>query len=273
METLRVALLQSDIIPDNPAANLAALEQLLDAQFGACANELSPDLIVLPEVFTTGFHPRARQHAETADGPVSRWLMRQAERYQAAITGSVVYTPSASDAKAHGARHTNRLLWASPNQPLKHYDKRHLFRMAGEHERYQAGLERTIINVSGWRVLVQVCYDLRFPVFSRNRDDYDIALYVANWPAGRHDHWRTLLKARAIENQAYVIGVNRVGQDAYDQSYAGGSVVFSPEGAVLIDAADIPGVVTTPLSAQALNAYRERFPAHLDADGFTLVID
>ena len=273
MKDLRIALIQSDIIPDDSAANLAALEPLLAKHFGDMTDASPPDLIVLPEVFTTGFHPRARQHAELPEGPASQWLMEQAKRYGAAITGSVVFARGASPRGEHTAHHTNRLLWASPDQPLQHYDKRHLFRMAGEHERYQPGRQRTLVNLKGWRVLLQVCYDLRFPVFSRNRDDYDIALYVANWPAVRHDHWRTLLKARAIENQAYVIGVNRVGHDAYGQDYAGGSVVFSPLGEVLADAANLPGVVTALLSEADLRSYRERFPAHLDADDFSLIID
>jgi predicted amidohydrolase len=260
MSDLRVALIQSDIIPDDSAANLTALERQMAAN---CPDPL--DLIVLPEVFTTGFHPRARQHAETAAGPVSQWLARHANHYNAVVTGSVVF----NDAKAH----CNRLLWAAPDKPLQYYDKRHLFRMAGEHERYRAGRQRCIFTLGSWRVLAQVCYDLRFPVFSRNRDDYDLALYVANWPAARHDHWRSLLKARAIENQAYVIGVNRVGHDAYKQAYAGGSVVFSPEGELLVEAGDQASVITAQLSEAALRDYRARFPAHLDGDEFSLVID
>jgi predicted amidohydrolase len=258
MSDLHIALVQSDIIPDDRDANLAALESQLARH---CHEPL--DLIVLPEVFTTGFHPRARQHPETPSGPVSQWLAQQAERYNAVVTGSVVFS--------RGGAHFNRLLWAAPGSPLQHYDKRHLFRMAGEHERYSAGNQRTIFNLGGWRVLAQVCYDLRFPVFSRNRDDYDIALYVANWPAARHDHWLSLLKARAIENQAYVIGVNRVGRDAYQQDYAGGSVVFGPEGELLADAGQQVSVVTASLSEAALGAYRERFPAYLDRDNFTLL--
>ncbi|WP_049721997.1 amidohydrolase [Gilvimarinus polysaccharolyticus] len=262
MSDLRVALVQSDIIPDDSAANLAAFEQQLSAH---CHAEL--DLIVLPEVFTTGFHPRARQHAETEAGAVSQWLIRQASRYNAVITGSVVF---ASASTTSHPTHFNRLLWAAPGQPLAYYDKRHLFRMAGEHERYSAGNKRQVFSIGSWRVLVQVCYDLRFPVFSRNRGDYDLALYVANWPAARQDHWRTLLKARAIENQTYVIGVNRVGRDVYEQDYAGGSVVYSPEGKLLADAGADVTVINALLDGAELKAYRAGFPAHLDADDFTL---
>jgi len=260
MSDLRVALVQSDIIPDDSAANLTAFAALLAAQ---CNTPL--DLIVLPEVFTTGFHPRARQHAETEAGPVSQWLAQQAQRYRAVVTGSVVFDS--------GSAHYNRLLWAAPGQPLQHYDKRHLFRMAGEHERYCAGQRRQICTVGPWRVLLQVCYDLRFPVFSRNRDDYDVALYVANWPAARHDHWSCLLKARAIENQVYVIGVNRIGRDVYGQEYAGGSVVYSPRGELLADAAAVPTALSVNLSAAHLRRYRAEFPAHLDGDDFNVQLD
>lgn len=255
MRDLTVTLVQSDIVSDNPAANLDNLAML-------AARAEPSDLLVLPEVFTTGFHPKARQHAETAQGPVHQWLSSLSARLNAVVTGSVVMHEA--------GRYTNRLLWAAPEgQPL-HYDKRHLFRMAGEHQRYAPGERRVIAELEGWRFLLQVCYDLRFPVFSRNRGDYDAIVYVANWPAARHDHWCALLKARAIENLCYVIGVNRVGRDAYGQDYAGGSVVISPKGELLADAGDIEQVVSTRLSAQALLIYREQFPAHLDADSFTL---
>ncbi|UTF60999.1 amidohydrolase [Gilvimarinus sp. DA14] len=255
MDDLTVCLLQSDIVSDDPDANLRLLEGYLDSA--------EPfDLAVLPEVFTTGFHPRARQHAEVMDGRVCAWLGEQARQRQAAITGSVVMKT------AEGFY--NRMLWAPDDAPLSFYDKRHLFRMAGEHERYLMGQRRVVIPYRGWRFLLQVCYDLRFPVFSRNRGDYDAVIYVANWPEARHQHWRSLLQARAIENLSYVIGVNRAGVDAYGQSYAGGSVIVAPDGELILDAGRDAVCVSAPLSASRLCEYREAFPAHLDADDFSL---
>ncbi len=255
MDDLTVCLVQSDIVSDNPAANL----QQLQANLAAAAPF---DLAVLPEVFTTGFHPKARQHAEEMSGRVCRWLQQQTEQYGAAITGSVVMkTP---------AGFYNRMLWADADGALSHYDKRHLFRMAGEHERYLMGQHRVILPYRGWRFLLQVCYDLRFPVFSRNRGDYDAMIYVANWPEARHAHWCSLLKARAIENLSYVIGVNRAGEDTYGQSYAGGSVIFAPDGELLLDAGRNAACLNGVLSAARLHEYRQSFPAHLDADSFSL---
>lgn len=259
MNDLTVTLLQSDIVSDDPGANLRQLEAML-----AQAGEF--DLAVLPEVFTTGFHPRARQYAEVMDGRACEWLKHQSTRHSAAMTGSVVME--------EGGGHYNRMLWAEPvpdaAPALDYYDKRHLFRMAGEHERYREGKRRVVKNYRQWRFLLQVCYDLRFPVFSRNQGDYDVIIYVANWPEARHDHWVSLLKARAIENLSYVIGVNRAGVDAYDQPYAGGSQVIAPTGERVATLGRESGCTSAVLSAQTLQSYRERFPAHLDADRFSL---
>jgi predicted amidohydrolase len=159
------------------------------------------------------------------------------------------------------------MLFATPDE-VHYYDKRHLFRMAGEHKRYLPGSERIIVTWRGWRILLQVCYDLRFPVFSRNRKDYDLALYVANWPSLRRLHWRQLLIARAIENQACVIGVNRIGSDARGLDYSGDSLAVNAEGNLLADLENRSGGVAVQLDAAALQAYRESFPCHLDADDF-----
>ncbi|MCP8898871.1 amidohydrolase [Gilvimarinus xylanilyticus] len=259
MNDLTVTLLQSDITSDDPDANLRQLDAML-----AQAGEF--DLAVLPEVFTTGFHPRARQHAEVMGGRACQWLERQSANHSAAVTGSVVME--------QGGGHYNRMLWAEPvsdpDTALDYYDKRHLFRMAGEHERYREGTRRVVKNYRQWRFLLQVCYDLRFPVFSRNQGDYDVIIYVANWPEARHDHWVSLLKSRAIENLSYVIGVNRAGVDAYDQAYAGGSQVIAPTGEVVAELGRESGTLKAVLNAKLLQAYRERFPAHLDADRFSL---
>jgi predicted amidohydrolase len=172
----------------------------------------------------------------------------------------------------------NRLIWASPDGSLAYYDKRHLFRMAGEHTRYGGGNQRLIVTLKGWRILPQVCYDLRFPVWLRNGRraeaeggmDYDLALFVANWPAPRRQPWRTLLRARAIENLAYVIGVNRVGIDGNDHPYAGDSAIIDPIGEALLELGPQEQVVTTVLDPAPLQAHRERFPAWMDADAFSL---
>lgn len=258
MQDLKVALLQNTIAGNQPDANTHQFADMMPAP-------ATVDLIVLPEVFTTGFHPQARLTADVSGANARQWALEQAQYRHSVVTGSVVMQTAP-------ATFVNRMLWAKPDGELSFYDKRHLFRMAGEHKRYQPGLARVVETLGGWRLLLQVCYDLRFPVFSRNRNDYDAIVYVANWPAARHEHWLALLKARAIENLSYVIGVNRIGYDAYDQYYAGGSVVFGPDGSCLLDAKDQTGCFQCRLSAQALHEYRESFPAHRDADEFNMTI-
>jgi predicted amidohydrolase len=194
---------------------------------------------------------------------VVEWLGQHARRCDALVGGSAaIHT-------AEGA--VNRFLLVEPDGTLHQYDKRHLFRMADEQHHYIAGKARTVIQWRGWRILPQICYDLRFPVFSRNRDDYDLALYVANWPAPRTLHWQALLLARAIENQAFVAGCNRVGCDGNQHEYSGDSRIISPQGEILAAGESCQaGSVDAALSLSELRAYRERFPAWRDADGFTL---
>lgn len=227
------------------------------------------DLIVLPETFLSGFSNEAIANAEDMDGASIRWLCGLARETGATITGSLVVRA--------GDRAVNRLLWARPDGSLDHYDKRHLFRMAGEHERYGGGRERLIVELQGWRICPLVCYDLRFPVYIRNRFDrasgrldYDLLLFVANWPSARRHAWRTLLRARAIENLCYCAGVNRVGVDGKQLHYAGDSVALDFLGEAIVELGGDPGVVTATLSAEGLAAHRERFPAWLDADDFEL---
>ena len=255
---LRVSLVQTDLVWHDPAANLKQLASTL----APLAEET--DLIVLPEMFTSGF----TTHPETvADGHIAtRWLIDQAARLKAAITGSIAcQVEAAADQPAF----VNRLLFVTPEGEVMHYDKVHLFRMADEHKRYQAGGQRTIINYCGWRLLLTVCYDLRFPVFCRNQNDYDGMVCVANWPAVRRHHWRSLLQARAIENQAYVFGVNRVGIDGNDLSYSGDSLAIDFSGETLIDQ-EGEWLKTVTASQSRLQQYRDRFPAWKDADTFSL---
>ena len=255
---LRVSLLQQPLLWQDPAGNRAQLEQLLEPLAGRS------DLVVLPETFTTGFTMAVEQVAEAAVGPTSAWLLKWAARLDAAITGSVITLDD--------GRYYNRLLWAAPSGELAHHDKRHLFRMGREHQHFSAGRAAWSVPWRGFRICPLVCYDLRFPVFSRRRPelDYELLLYVANWPAPRVDAWQQLLRARAIENQAYVIGVNRVGADGHGVAYPGRSAVIDFLGRPLAEGGAEPAVLEAQLDAAALHAFRERFPAHLDADRFTL---
>jgi omega-amidase len=258
LSALRVHLLQQPLAWREPAANRARFESLLRPLAG------HSDLVVLPETFTTGFSMQVEDIAEPVQGETAQWLEALARKLDSAITGSVI--------TREAGRYYNRLLWAAPGEPLRHYDKRHLFRMGREHEHFTAGREAWSVPWRGFRICPLVCYDLRFPVFSRRRAEleYDLLLYVANWPAPRAEAWRTLLRARAIENQAYVIGVNRVGADGLGMAHAGDSAVIDFLGKTLADGADQPGVLYAELAPEPLRAFREKFPAHLDADRFTL---
>ncbi len=255
MQDLAVTLIQCELAWEQPADNRRQFESVLGNLDSAT------DLIVLPEMFTTGFSMNALANAEDPGGDTERWLQGLARRLDCALTGSIAV-------RADGGVY-NRMLFAHPDG-VSHYDKRHLFRMAGEHKRYLPGRDRVIVRWRGWRILLQVCYDLRFPVFSRNREDYDLAVYVANWPAARRQHWRALLPARAVENQACVVGVNRVGSDASGLDYSGDSLAFAGDGTLLADMEKRNGAVRVVLDGAALVRYREGFPCQLDADRFQL---
>ncbi|MWK56766.1 amidohydrolase [Pseudomonas otitidis] len=253
---LKLALVQTTLAWHDRDANLARFETLLDSAQGA-------DLVILPEMFTTGFSMDSEALAEPERGPTHAWLKAQAARLGAVITGSVII-------RAADGSHRNRLLWARPDGEVLHYDKRHLFRMAGEHKHYSPGEAQALFELKGWRVRPLICYDLRFPVWSRDPHDTDLLLYTANWPAARRHHWNRLIPARAIENLCYVAAVNRVGSDGKGHPYSGDSQVLDFQGEPLLNADDGDGVFRTTLSATALATYRERFPAYLDADGFQL---
>ena len=257
MQDLTVTLVQCELAWEAPEDNRRHLEALLERSAAAS------DLVVLPEMFTTGFSMNALANAEPPGGDTERWMQRLARQHGCAITGSIAVRTEVDAVY-------NRMLFVTPDGGTTHYDKRHLFRMAGEHERYAGGRERVTVTWRDWRILLQVCYDLRFPVFSRNRGDYDLALYVANWPAARRLHWRALLPARAIENAACVVGVNRVGRDAKQVDYAGDSLAIAADGKILADLTNENGTVSVVLNSADLLAYRERFPCHLDADDFQL---
>ena len=263
-DDLRVSLVQGDTRWHDPAGNRAYYGTLIAPLAGAT------DLVLLPETFTSGFSNDALKDAETMSGPTVAWLRAQASALDAVVAGSVQLR--------EGEGVFNRLLWASPDGDVRHYDKRHLFRMAKEHERYAAGRDPITVALKGWRIRPLVCYDLRFPVFSRNRFDsarpgqldYDLLLYVANWPSPRAHAWRTLLRARAIENLCYVAGLNRVGTDGNGHHYSGDSAVIDFLGHPASECTDEEVVVTTTLQADQLALHRERFPAMLDGDAFQI---
>jgi omega-amidase len=264
MQDLRISLVQGATHWHDPAGNRDYYARFLAPLAGLT------DLVLLPETFTSGFSNEAIHNAETMEGATVDWLRGQARAIDAAITGSVQIRA------ADGV--FNRLFFATPDGELRHYDKRHLFRYAKEHERYASGRERLTVEWKGWRICPLVCYDLRFPVYSRNRFDveraggldYDLLLYVANWPAARAQAWKSLLPARAIENLCYVAGLNRVGVDGNGLHYSGDSAVLDFLGSPLLALGDEETAATTILRSEDLAGHRERFPAMLDADAFSL---
>jgi len=256
MTNLRVSLVQTDLVWEDPAANCAALEEKLVDLVG------KTDLVVLPEMFATGFS-MSPTGAEIGRGPGLQWMQVQANRLGALVVGSL-------KVKQQNA-FFNRLYAVHPDGTFTSYDKRHLFRMGGEHEFYQSGDQQVIVSYKGWNLSLFICYDLRFPVWSRNVGSaYDAAIYVANWPAPRANAWRTLLQARAIENLSYVVGVNREGTDANNLSYAGDSLLVDFKGGLQLDLQAEDQILTSEFSADDLAEFRAKFPAHLDADAFSL---
>ncbi len=285
MKDLSVTIIQTNLFWENPTANLANLEEKI-------AQILSPtDLIILPEMFTTGFTMNAKSVAEPMNFTTCKWLKQQAKRTQAVITGSFIVK--------EGEHFFNRLIWMRPDGSFETYDKRHLFRMGEEDKTFTAGTKRLIVELKGWRICPLICYDLRFPVWSRNIKvashksqvlsetsilksneqllatydllSYDLIIYVANWPSVRSQVWDTLLQARAIENQSYCIGVNRVGKDGMNLEYSGNSVVIDFKGNQLFYQKEDEVVNNQILSKKELEDFRAKFPAYLDADDFEII--
>lgn len=263
MQDLKITIIQSDLHWEDPDANLSMFEEKIWRISG------STDVIVLPEMFTTGFTMAASKHAEHMNMRTFKWMKQMADQTGALILGSYIV-------KVHD-RYYNRLLWMEPGGNFKTYDKRHLFRMANEHKTFSAGESLLISTWKGWKICPLVCYDLRFPVWSRNRYDkvadklsYDVAVYVANWPTARIEAWDTLLRARAIENLSYVVGVNRIGQDGSGVEHNGHSSIISPKGEPIFTNEGAETIHTVELSTNALEAFRDRFPSHFDADDFTI---
>jgi len=267
-EELHITLLQADLHWEHPSANLEMFDEMI-------FNAGETDIIVLPEMFTTGFTMNAYSLAENNESQVIDWMKIMAVKKQAVITGSIIVEAN--------TKYYNRLFWVEPSGKKFSYDKRHLFRMAEEDKTYSAGKNRLIVEYKGWRICPLVCYDLRFPVWGRNRNfakdenhvetksldktAYDLLIYVANWPEARSKPWKTLLEARAMENQCYVAGVNRVGEDGKGIKYSGDSLIFDFKGESL-SSAKAGGVSTlhASLSLKDLKDFRQKFPAWMDAD-------
>jgi predicted amidohydrolase len=252
---MNILLLQTDIEWQSPDANRKHIGNIINSSFGA-------DIIVLPEMFTTGFCISPVNVAEKADTHTLAWMQNLSCKKNSAIAGSI--------AVEEDGKYYNRFYFVKPDGSYSAYNKRHLFSFAGENKAYTAGSERVIVEYGGFRILLQVCYDIRFPVFSRNQGDYDMIIYVANWPVPRIGAWNTLLPARAIENQCYVAGINRTGSDPAAK-YNGGTALFDFLGKLVISAGfDKEEAILGTVNIQLLNDFCRKFPAYADADKFTL---
>ena len=258
-QPLTLALLQTDILWEDISGNLSRLRPTVEALAGRA------DIVVLPEMFTTGFSMDAIRHAEPVDGPTLCALRRWATETGLAFCGSFICRDA-------DGRHVNRAFFVTPESEAFFYDKRHLFRLGDEQRHFHPGSERRIVGYKGWRISLMICYDLRFPVWCRNRhNDYDLQIFVANWPASRQMVWQTLLRARALENCAYVAGVNRIGIDGMGLTYRGGTQAIDMKGKTLAEATDgDEAIVIATLDHEALTAFRAKFPVWMDADEFSI---
>lgn len=236
---------------EKPNENREKIETLLNE------HNKKTDVIILPEMFTTGFTMNIKKCSETMDGETVKWMRKISKKYEAALCGSIIIK---QEIDKKFCNYFNRLLWVNPTGKLFHYDKRNLFSLVGEEKFFTRGKERIIIRFKNWKVFPLICYDLRFPVWSRHYNDFDILIYVANWPARRSYHWKQLLIARAIENQCYVIGVNRVGYDSNEVYHSGDSCLIGPESSVIFSVADKELVETLEIDKAELNTFREKLP-------------
>lgn len=260
MGHLHCTLLQADLFWENKEKNLRQFEQMLEAKGHR-------ELVILPEMFNTGFSMRPELLAETMEGETVQWMRKMAVQHRIILAGSLIIQEDKN--------YYNRLIWMQPNGTMASYDKRHRFTLAGEDRLFAAGEHRLITQANGWRILWQICYDLRFPVWSRQQSgeqpEYDLLVYVANWPDKRAHAWRSLLVARAIENQCYVIGVNRVGVDGNGMEHLGDSMVVDPLGEVLVHITGVAGAETIMLQKEKLEEVRSRLPFWRDADDFSII--
>ncbi|MEA1897419.1 MAG: amidohydrolase [Bacteroidota bacterium] len=256
-EDLKFSILQLDLIWENASSNLQKIESLVAGKLD------NTDVLILPEMFSTGFTMNPSAVAESMSGKSVEWMKMKASKWNIVLAGSLVIKEK--------NQNFNRFLWVTPNGDIQYYDKKHLFRMGEENEHYRAGKQKLITSLKTWRIRPLICYDLRFPVWSRNISDYDVLLYVANWPASRRHVWKSLLLARALENQSYVVGVNRIGEDGNGISYSGDSMIIDPRGNILSNTQpNTESFETVSLSLKELIDFREKFPVSMDADEFML---
>lgn len=257
-QDLNISIVQSDINWEDINKNLDYHYSLIESLKG------KTDIVVLPEMFTTGFSLHAEELAEEMSGQSVNWLIEASKKLSLVITGSLIIKESDN--------YYNRMIWVQPDGKLFYYDKRHLFRMGGEHKHYSFGNKKVIVNYKGWNIRLLVCYDLRFPVWSRNKQDYDLAIYIANWPITRAEAWKTLLAARAMENQAYIVGVNRCGIDGMNLNYSGDSRIIGPDGKIIAACDEYKEqIISTSISKELLSNLKQSFPVHLDSDDFEIL--
>lgn len=256
-DILHIALFQIDLAWEDPSANLIKIDQLLQ---GVSKNT---DIVFLPEMFSTGFSMKATELAEPMDGKTMQWMKKRSGEYNIALCGSLILEEN--------GYYFNRFVFVEPGGKVHHYDKRHLFMMGDEEKYFQKGERRLIVNYKGWRICPLICYDIRFPVWSRNRNEYDLLVYVANWPKNRDEVWNTLLKARALENQSYVAGVNRVGEDGQMIHYSGHSQILNAKGECLATInIGQEGIINAELTYSELERFRTVFPVLKDGDSYQI---
>ncbi|MFH1005439.1 MAG: amidohydrolase [Bacteroidota bacterium] len=279
MQNIKITILQSNLYWENINKNLELFSQKISLI------KEKTDLIVLPEMFNTGFTMNNKTVAERMGGKTFEWMKKIAKEKNCVVTGSIIIEDSLSDKKSNGVVYFNRLIWMRQDGSFEIYDKRHLFRYANEQNFYTAGNKKLIVELNGWKICPMICYDLRFPVWIRNRfslpsfasrgiigcEEYDVLIFVANWPERRNYHWKTLLLVRAIENQCYIVGVNRIGNDGNNVYYSGDSAVINPKGEIISKTEPHQeSVESIFLSRKELDEWRKTFPAWMDADQFTL---
>lgn len=272
MSSLTFSLIQTNLFWEDPQANLQMLEEKI------MGIQEKTEVVILPEMFTTGFSMQPELFAETMDGAAFKWMKRISAEKKVVLTGSLMMHED--------GQYYNRLIWMLPNGQWGKYDKRHLFANGSEHEHYIAGHKRLIASVKGWKINLQICYDLRFPVWARqsmapvstegngNNDqhlEYDVLIYVANWPEPRNHAWKTLLQARAVENQCFAIGVNRVGTDANGLYHSGDSMLVNPMGHPIYQKAHEEDIVTITIQRDELDEVRKKFPFYKDSDPFMIL--
>ncbi len=269
MQDLKITIIQSNLHWENVQKNL----DMFSEKIAAVKNS---DLIVLPEMFSTGFTMKSKEFAEDTNGKTVEWIRAQAKKTNAVVAGGII--------AKKGNYFYNKLIWMRPDGTFEQYNKRHLFRMANEQQHYSPGNKKIIVDLKGWKVCPLVCYDLRFPVWSRNKTkvknkkltevkyQYDLLIYIANWPERRNHPWKTLLQARAIENLSYVVGVNRVGNDGNEIYHSGDSAIINYKGEVISKTkAHEENIETITISYNELTEFRKSFPAGLDADSFEIL--